>query len=216
MSGKQYGGDASVSDLDTTPAGRRGAPAKVSATAGGAVMEPPAAPEKRGPGDYSRRGGSGGFVPSETAKGTDLVRDIGGPQTQATRTFWLGTLPTCPKAVVHLGGQDFPDFCDPEVKILGGQTRRAYQLGRLARLTQSQVDRIREGMARRFIRWSGDGRGDIYCIPTQDDIKLMEKAQRPVEHPQRGDDWLARHVYMIETDHRGDEYPPSAYETGVK
>lgn len=210
MSG-EYGKGSKIDDLDTTQPLKRG-----RAAAPAAVMEPATKPAPKSPGEVGRRGGSGGFVPSETARGSDLVREIVGPQQQTTRRFWIGTLPTCPVAVVTLGGMDFPEYCDPEIKTLGGQLRRAYELGKLVDLTPSKVNAIKEALSRRFIRWSGDGKGSIYCIPTKADIALMTAAGRPVSYPERGDDWLARHVFMVETNHRGDTYPASAYETGIE
>lgn len=210
MSG--FGSDARTEDLgDTTQPGKRGTKAaSATATVEAPIHAPPI--HHGGPvGVAQKRGPVGAFETTAGAKGSDLLPEFGKRVEQRTRRFWIGTLPSCPKAVVHLGGQDFPDYCDPEVEIGGGQRRRAYQLGVLRDLTDAQIERIREAMKRRFVR--GDA---IYCIPTASDVALLKQAGRPVEYPESGDDALARHVYMVETGVRGDTYPPSVYETGVK
>lgn len=215
MSDGKFGAGARVEDMPgMTEPGRRGKQAetvKVLDAPKSARATPPVVTQGAPAGIFERRGPVGAFKESETAGGGDLVPEFGKQVEQKTRRFWIGTLPTCPKAVVHLAGQDFPDYCDPEIEIGGGQKRRAYQLGVLRDLTDAKVEAIREAMKRRFVRGS-----DIYCLPTAADVELMKAAKRAIEYPQQGDDALARHVFMIETNVRGDSYPPSAYETGVK
>lgn len=204
----KFGAGAKTDDLPgMTVPGQRGQ------RGGAAVATPPVPKEVQQGipgGAFSRRGPAGEFESSPAARGGDLIPEFGKRVEQKTRRFWIGTLPTCPKAVVHIAGQDFPDYCDPEIEIGGGQKRRAYQLGVLRDLTDAKVEAIREGLKRRFVRGS-----DIYCLPTAADIEAMRAQRRPVEFPQQGDDALARHVYMIETNVRGDVYPPSVYETGI-
>lgn len=208
MAEAKFGAGAQTEDMPgMTAAGSRGA--RVAAPP---VLPAPSTVRQGVPaGSFDRRGPAGAFEAMPGAQGSDLVPEFGKRVEQKTRRFWIGTLPTCPKAVVHIGGQDFPDYCDPEIEIGGGQKRRAYQLGVLRDLTEAKIASIREGVKRRFVRGS-----DIYCVPTASDVAAMKAAGRPVEFPQAGDDALARHVYMIETNVRGDNYPPSLYETGVK
>lgn len=207
---EKFGAGAKTEDMPgmTAPGARGG---RGGATVAAPVVPVPAAVKQGTPaGAFDRRGPAGAFEALPGALGSDLVPDFGKRVEQKTRRFWIGTLPSCPKAVVHIGGQDFPDYCDPEIEIGGGQRRRAYQLGVLRDLTDAKVVAIQEGIRRRFVRGS-----DIYCLPTVADIATMKAAGRPVEWPQPGDDALARHIYMIETDVRGDTYPPSVYETGL-
>lgn len=209
MSDTKFGAGAKTDDLPgMTVAAPRGQ--TKAATVQAPVVAPPKVHHGTPAGAFEKRGPAGSFQHVPGALGADLIPEFGARVEQRTRRFWIGTLPTCPRAVVHIAGQDFPDYCDPEIEIGGGQKRRAYQLGVLRDLTDAKITAIQEGLRRRFVRGS-----DIYCLPTAADIAVMKAAGRPVEWPQQGDDALARHVYMVETSVRGDTYPPSVYETGI-
>lgn len=183
------------------------------ASTGSSVSGDPEAAEKQRGADKAARAAEAAAT-GRRLRGSDLAPDAATiAEETATRRFWIGTLPNCPRGVVHLGGFAFQEYVDPEVQTgkSGAQPRRAHKLGQLVDLTDRQIEGIVGHLQRKF--WRGS---DLVALHPKADVEELKKRRRyrPVAL-KAGDVPVASTVYMVEQSHRDEELPASVYDTGL-
>ncbi len=113
------------------------------------------------------------------------------------KTFWVGTLPDCPKWNLDLGGISFPRMTE---KVTGpNATDRQPEAGTKIELTPTQVKRVKDAIRSRVFRMRANGTGDL--IITNDPRRPYTKS--PHDRP------CAEFVYMqaVEAAPREFAYP---------
>lgn len=133
------------------------------------------------------------------------------PDEEREKPFWLGTLPSCPRWTVGIGGVMFHRFTNPPVGFDSdaAETQRTFQKGNIELLKPSKSKAVLEMLKGKVVRFHGStGRGSVHNIT------------HPLYTRLAGDQPLAMHVYMVEFDEtammlrespRGG-YPNSIYE----
>lgn len=141
------------------------------------------------------------------------------------RAYWVGALPSCPLRSLDLHGVDFPIATENvRPNPNGGMTIRIPVVGRIARLSADDLDRLRARLPRTVIRFldppakatnglgvgaSVDGsvggdqspqrRGKPVTIPTAEDIAFRRQNKLPLNQyePHEWDEPAARYVFAV-------------------
>ena len=173
------------------------------------------------------------------AKGQDLVPDLAANVDRITvqNWYWIGALPGCPRESLDVGGISFPKMTEAVRLDKSGNTHRVPRIGALAQLTSIQIERIRETLPDRVIRFTGtepetDGvgeglesldednarrKGHAIRIPTSEQVKAGKRAytQDPRDEP------AARYLFaeLCQNQDRpqySDRYPEPLEVTGLE
>jgi hypothetical protein len=109
--------------------------------------------------------------------------------------FWVGTLSTSPNQNLTLGGVSFPAFTERVHHPEGAfKTERQKYMGALVTLDRDQVKDVKEAAMTEIVRTEGQIR------------KLI--SGKTNYRPQRGDEPIAKHIYMISTEDAVQELGP--------
>lgn len=87
--------------------------------------------------------------------GDQLGPDVERQPIESEFSYWIGALPDAPFGQIDVGGIDFPKLQSPVTSGKGKNQERTTFRGRIAKLTRSDIERIRKGLTRRVIRTKG-------------------------------------------------------------
>jgi hypothetical protein len=154
--------------------------------------------------------------------------------------YWCGALKTCPREVAYVGGIDFPKITEKVTPNPAdpSRTMRIPRAGTIQLLSLEQVERIRDKLPRMVARSyrpkrdvtsaSHEGResqrsGKIITIKTEEELAELRanKLPTPTYTPEKGDEPLAAHLFMVlcedqENGQPGTAYPEPLSVTGIE
>lgn len=71
------------------------------------------------------------------------------------KRYWMGTMPDCPRWVVHCAGLDFPRFTEHVQETNEGETRRIPRNGIVRELSAEQIEAIKQNVSQKVVRKAG-------------------------------------------------------------
>lgn len=142
---------------------------------------------------------------------------------EPTRTYYMGTLPSCPVQNVTVGGICFHRFHGYADFKEDGKPDRELQMGKDERLTEKQVEQIRQSVKVRVVRWLGSDPEPGEDLDPKEFERRRQK-RRAIIVPIDGkktrmlptDEPLARYLYMHDKSKMSAEdlgrFPPPSME----
>lgn len=98
--------------------------------------------------------------------------------------YWVGLLESCPFHVIHVAGVDFHKFIDPPA-LVNDSWERQQKAGKIVTLTDEQVEKIKTGIVKKYIRRIGKNKTYMHST---DSINY---------NPQANDEPVAMYAYLM-------------------
>lgn len=147
------------------------------------------------------------------------------PVEHESKSYWVGTLPSCPQFNVALAGVQFHRYTDPPTgrDADSGETKRAYRKGCVEQLTEAKVQTIMNAMRNKVVQWKLKKDKETGQLSRGEEGFVMSTDSKQYFR-QKFDEPLAKYVYLLPVTEAvfsqvmsmDDTYPKSCYDVEVE